>query len=104
MLSSKNFDTSVMRPFDMANYIETPEDVYGFLNASLNDQDKEGDFDRVWDMLARSKGMAILLKQAKQDKAILQQNPPANFVGMLNTLKILGFGLQLVDKKSVIHH
>lgn len=93
-----------MREFDMAKYINTPEDVYGFLNALFNQDSSDDEFIDTWDMLCRSEGMAKLLKQFKQNKAILQQNKQPTLMSILNTLKTLGLSLQLVDKKSAVNH
>lgn len=94
-------DTSKMKEFDIANHINSPKEVCDYLNAAFDEGSANiGD---AWDDVSRSKGMAILLKQAKQDETILQQNAPTNFVGMLKMFKLLGLSLRLVDKKSIVH-
>jgi probable addiction module antidote protein len=88
--------------WDMADYIETEEDVIGHLNAAIAENDVEILLSTLG-AIARSKGMSQLARKIGVSRESLyktlsaQGNP--SFATIINALKALGYDIRI--EKSV---
>ena len=87
--------------WDLADEIETKEDVIGILEAALEENDPEFLFEVIGD-IARSKGMAQIAKDLNLNRESLyrslstQGNP--SFATVTKVLDNLGFQLSIREK------
>lgn len=87
------------RPFDAANYLETREDMAAYLEAALEDGDKEVITAALGD-IARSKGMAQLARDTGLGRESLYKSLSAGgnpeFGTILKVVDALGLKLRAV--------
>ena len=93
-------------PFDMANYLKTPEQVETYLQVALEENDPDLFQDALGDV-ARSKGMQAIARQSKTTRAGLYKalsaagNP--EFATVVRVVEALGYRFsvhRLQPKKS----
>jgi probable addiction module antidote protein len=89
--------------WDLADEIETKEDVIGILEAALEENDPEFLF-KVIGNIARSKGMAQIAKELNLNRESLyrslSQEGNPSFVTIVKVLDNLGFQLSVKQKVS----
>jgi len=89
--------------WDLADEIETKEDVVGILDAALEENDMEFLFKVIGD-IARSKGMAQIAGELKLNRAnlyrSLSQNGNPSFSTIAKILNNLGFQRSIKQKVS----
>jgi probable addiction module antidote protein len=89
--------------FDPAEYIETKEDVFGILEAALEENDPDFLLSVIGD-IARSKGMTQLARELNLDRVGLYKSFSSNgnpsFKTVYTLLDILGFRLRIEQKVS----
>ncbi|GHV79171.1 hypothetical protein AGMMS49944_09620 [Spirochaetia bacterium] len=89
--------------WDLADDIETKEDVIGIIEAALEENDPEFLLSVIGD-IARSKGMAQLARELNMDRAGLYRSfsPDGNpyFLTVVKVLDNLGFHLSIQQKKA----
>jgi probable addiction module antidote protein len=89
--------------WDMAEYIETPEDVFLTLKVALEENDPEFLLSVMGD-IAQSKGMAQLARNLNLDRKGLykafsaERNP--SFLTVAKVLDNLGFRLDIQQKRA----
>ena len=87
--------------WDLADEIDTREDVAGILEAALEENDPEFLFKIIGD-IARSKGMAQIAKDLNLNRESLyrslSQEGNPSFVTIVKVLDILGFQLSVKQK------
>jgi len=87
--------------WDLADEIETREDVAGILEAAFEENDPEFLFKIIGD-IARSKGMAQIAKDLNLNRESLyrslSQEGNPSFVTIVKVLDILGFQLSVKQK------
>ncbi|GHV86208.1 transcriptional regulator [Spirochaetia bacterium] len=89
--------------WDPADDIETPEDVFGILEAAMEENDPDFLLSVIGD-IARSKGMAEIAKELDLDRAGLYRsfsssgNP--SFKTVFNLLDVLGLRLRVEPKSA----
>ena len=87
--------------WDLADEIETREDVAGILEAALEENDPEFLFKIIGD-IARSKGMAQIAKDLNLNRESLyrslSQEGNPSFLTIVKVLDILGFQLSVKQK------
>ena len=85
--------------FDAADYLETPEDVAGFINEALEDGDPAF-VKHAIGTAARSKGMAVIAEEANLNRTSLyrafEEEGNPLFFNVLKVLSSLGLSLQVV--------
>jgi probable addiction module antidote protein len=89
--------------WNLADEIETREDVIGILEAALEENDTEFLFKVIGD-IARSKGMAQIARELNLNReglytALSPQGNPS-FTTMMRVLDNLGFRLSILKKAS----
>jgi probable addiction module antidote protein len=83
-----------LKPFDMADYIKTPEDAEVYLQVALEENDPEL-FQDALGTVARSKGMQAIARQSKTTRAGLYKalsaagNP--EFATVMRVVEALGY-------------
>jgi probable addiction module antidote protein len=89
--------------WDLADDIETKEDVIGIIEAALEENDPEFMLSVIGD-IARSKGMAQLARELHVDRAGLYRSfsPDGNpyFLTVVKVLDKLGFKLSIQRKRA----
>jgi probable addiction module antidote protein len=89
--------------WELADDIETKEDVIGIIEAALEEKDPEFLLSVIGD-IARSKGMARLARELNVDRAGLYRafSPDGNpyFLTVVKVLDNLGFRLSIERKKA----
>ena len=89
--------------WDLADEIETKEDVVGILDAALEENDMEFLFKVIGD-IARSKGMAQIARELNLNREnlyrSLSQNGNPSFSTIAKILNNLGFQLSIKQKVS----
>jgi probable addiction module antidote protein len=89
--------------FDPAEYIETKEDVFGILEAALEENDPDFLLSVIGN-IARSKGMTQLARELNLDRVGLYKSFSSNgnpsFKTVYNLLDTLGFRLKVEQKAS----
>jgi probable addiction module antidote protein len=89
--------------WDMAEHINTKEDVYGVLEAALEENDIELLLAVIGD-ISRSKGMSLIAKELNLARESLYRSlsPEGNpsFSTIVKVLDILGYQLQLKQKTA----
>jgi probable addiction module antidote protein len=89
--------------WDLADDIETKEDVIGMIEAALEENDPEFMLSVIGD-IARSKGMAQLARELNMDRAGLYRSfsPDGNpyFLTVVKVLDNLGFKLSIQRKRA----
>ena len=89
--------------WDMAEHINTKEDVIGYLEAALEENDTEFLFEVIGD-IARSKGMAQIAKELNLARESLyrslSQDGNPSFNTIVKVLDNLGFQLSVRQKVS----
>jgi probable addiction module antidote protein len=89
--------------FDPAEYIETKEDVFGILEAALEENDPDFFLSVIGD-IARSKGMTQLARELNLDRVGLYKSFSSNgnpsFKTVYTLLDNLGFRLMIEQKVS----
>jgi probable addiction module antidote protein len=89
--------------WDLADDIETKEDVIGIIEAALEENDPEFLLSVIGD-IARSKGMAQLARELNMDRAGLYRafSPDGNpyFLTVVKVLDNLGFKLSIQQKRA----
>jgi probable addiction module antidote protein len=89
--------------WDLADDIETKEDVIGIIEAALEEKDPEFMLSVIGD-IARSKGMAQLARELHMDRAGLYRSfsPDGNpyFLTVVKVLDNLGFKLSIQRKRA----
>jgi probable addiction module antidote protein len=89
--------------WDLADDIETKEDVIGIIEAALEENDPEFLLSVIGD-IARSKGMARLARELNIDRAGLYRafSPDGNpyFLTVVKVLDNLGFKLSIQQKRA----
>lgn len=92
-------DVSDLRPFDAANYLETPQDRADFLTAVLEDG-SPADIRRALQTIARSMGMASLAEDAEVSRESLYkslgENGNPEFATVLKVMKAMGIGFAAI--------
>ena len=89
--------------WDMAENINTKEDVYAYLQGALEENDTETLFD-VIGAIARSKGMVMIAKELGLSRESLYKslssggNP--SFSTILKVLDLLGYRMQILPKSA----
>ncbi|MCL2007226.1 MAG: putative addiction module antidote protein [Treponema sp.] len=87
---------------DLAEEIETREDVIGVLEAALEENDPEFLFKVIGD-IARSKGMAQIAKELNLNRESLyrslSQDGNPSFITIVKVLDNLGYQLSIKQKK-----
>lgn len=92
--------------WDMADYIETPEDVIVYLSTAL-EEGEPADVINVIGAIARSKGMTKLAKEVGVSREALytslseKGNP--SFITIFNLLRSMGIALQAQKISAPIH-
>jgi len=87
-----------LKPFDMADYIKTPEDVEVYLQVALEEKDPEF-FQEALGTVARSKGMQAIARQSKTTRAGLYKalsaagNP--EFATVMRVVEALGYSFAI---------
>jgi probable addiction module antidote protein len=87
-----------LKPFDMAEYIKTPEDVEVYLQVALEENDPEF-FQEALGTVARSKGMQAIARQSKTTRAGLYKalsaagNP--EFATVVRVVEALGYSFAI---------
>lgn len=83
-----------LKPFDMADYLKTPEDVEVYLQVALEENDPEL-FQDALGAVARSKGMQAIARESKTTRAGLYKalsaagNP--EFATVMRVVEALGY-------------
>jgi probable addiction module antidote protein len=89
--------------WDLADDVETKEDLIGIIEAALEENDPEFFLSVIGD-LARSKGMAQLARELNMDRAGLYRafSPEGNpyFLTVVKVLDNLGFTLSIHQKQA----
>ena len=89
--------------WDMADNINTQEEVYAYLEAALEENDTETLFD-VIGAIARSKGMMTISKELGLSRESLYKSfsPDGNpsFSTVLRVLDLLGYRMQIIPKSA----
>ncbi|MDR0290851.1 MAG: putative addiction module antidote protein [Treponema sp.] len=92
-----------LHEWDMAENINTSEEVYAYLQVALAENDTETLFD-VIGAIARSKGMVIVAKELGLSRESLYKSlsPSGNpsFSTVLKVLDLLGYRLQILPKNA----
>ena len=87
------------RPFDSADYIDTPEAVAAYLEAALEDGDAQIIAATLGD-IARSKGMAIIAERTGLAREALYKSLSADgnprLTTLLGVLKAMGLRLSVI--------
>ena len=87
--------------WDMAENINTKEDVYAYLEAAFEDNDPETIFD-VIGAIARSKGMAQIARELNLNRKSLYRSLAADgnpsFITVYKVLDNLGYQLSVRQK------
>jgi probable addiction module antidote protein len=92
-----------LHEWDMAENINTSEEVYAYLQGALEENDSETLFD-VIGAIARSKGMVAVAKELGLSRESLYKslsvagNP--SFSTILKVLDLLGYKLQILPKNA----
>lgn len=87
-----------LKPFDMADYLRTPEDVEVYLQVALEENDPEL-FQDALGAVARSKGMQAIARQSKTTRAGLYKalraagNP--EYATVARVVEALGYRLSI---------
>jgi probable addiction module antidote protein len=89
--------------WDMAENINSKDDVYAYLQGALEENDTETLFD-VIGAIARSKGMMIIAKELGLSRESLYKSlsPDGNpsFSTILRVLDLLGYKMQIIQKSA----
>ena len=89
--------------WDMAENINTKEEVYAYLQGALEENDTEALFD-VLGAIARSKGMMMIAKELGLSRESLYKSLSASgnpsFATVLNVLDLLGYKMQILPKSA----
>ena len=89
--------------WDMADNINTKDEVYAYLNGAIEENDTETLFD-VIGAIARSKGMMMIAKELGLSRESLYKSlsPEGNpsFSTVLKVLDILGYKMQIIQKSA----
>jgi probable addiction module antidote protein len=89
--------------WDLANDVETKEDVIGMIEAAIEENDPEFLLSVIGD-IARSKGMARIARELSIDRAGLYRSfsPDGNpyFLTVVKVLDNLGFKLSIQKRAS----
>lgn len=92
------------KQWDLADYLETKEDIVGFINACLDEDDLETLWVSLGD-IARSKGMTKLSKETgiTRDGLYKAFSPGGNptFLNVVKVLKAFGLHLKIVPDETV---
>jgi probable addiction module antidote protein len=98
-----NEEKITFEDWDLADDIETKEDVIGIIEAALEENDPEFLLSIIGD-IARSKGMAQLARELNMDRAGLYRafSPDGNpyFLTVVKVLDNLGFKLSIQQKHA----
>lgn len=96
-------ETLTVTKWNLADEIETKDDVAGILEAALEENDVEFLFKVIGD-IARSKGMAQIARELGLNRESLHIafSPEGNssFTTVLKVLNVLGFQLSIQPKKA----
>ena len=89
--------------WDMAENINSKDEVYAYLQGALEENDTETLFD-VIGAIARSKGMMIIAKELGLSRESLYKSlsPDGNpsFSTILRVLDLLGYKMQIIQKSA----
>lgn len=100
------FDLSKTTPFDMADYIDSVEDVFGYLNAALEYGNEE--FFRSLGDISKSKGMSKLAKKTGVSREALYRSlngkTKPRFDTIAKVVDSLGMQFQLIAKSPKNKH
>jgi probable addiction module antidote protein len=92
-----------LHEWDMAENINTREEVFAYLQGALEENDTETLFD-VIGAIARSKGMLMVAKELGLSRESLYKSlsPTGNpsFSTVLKVLDLLGYKLQILPKSA----
>jgi probable addiction module antidote protein len=96
-------ETLTVSKWNLADEIETKEDVAGILEAALEENDMAFLFKVIGD-IARSKGMAQIARELglNHESLYTALSPDGNpsFVTVVKALNVLGFQLNIRQKKA----
>ena len=100
-MDTETMEKTTFEKWDLADDIETREDVIGILEAALEENDPEFLFKVIGD-IARSKGMAQIAKELNLNRESLyrslSQDGNPSFVTIFKVLDNLGFQLSIRQK------
>jgi probable addiction module antidote protein len=90
-----------IKPYDTADFLETPEDIYYFLNEVLSDGDPKLIASALGD-IARSKGMTKIAKKTGLNRSNLYHSLNKNGDPQISTVSklIKSFGFTLMVKPT----
>ena len=92
-----------LHDWDMADHINTREEVYAYLQVALEENDSETFFD-VIGAIARSKGMMSIAKELNLSRESLYKSLSPNgnpsFSTIIKVLDLLGYKLQILPKSA----
>jgi probable addiction module antidote protein len=98
-----NGEKVTFEAWDLADDIETKEDVIGIIGAAIEENDPEFLLSVIGD-IARSKGMSQLARELNMDRAGLYRSfsPDGNpyFLTVIKVLDHLGFRLSIQRKQA----
>ena len=100
-MDTETMEKTTFEKWDLADDIETREDVIGILEAALEENDPEFLFKVIGD-IARSKGMAQIARELNLNRESLyrslSQDGNPSFVTIFKVLDNLGFQLSIRQK------
>ena len=89
--------------WDMAENINTKDDVFAYLQEAIDENDTETLFD-VIGAIARSKGMMMIAKELGLSRESLykslSQNGNPSFSTVIKVLDLLGYKMQIISKSA----
>jgi probable addiction module antidote protein len=92
-----------MYEWDMADNINTKDEVYAYLQSAIEENNTETLFD-VIGAIARSKGMMMIAKELGLSRESLYKSlsPDGNpsFSTVLKVLDLLGYRMQIIQKSA----
>ena len=92
-----------LHDWDMADHINTKEEVYAYLQEALDENDTETFFD-VIGAIARSRGMMSIAKELNlsRESLYISLSPNGNplFSTVIRVLDILGYKMQILPKSA----
>ena len=92
-----------LHDWDMADHINTKEEVYAYLQEALEENDTEAFFD-VIGAIARSKGMMSIAKELNLSRESLYTSLSPNgnplFSTVIKVLDIFGYKMQILPKSA----